>query len=192
MELKDIEQLYLHRQSCRAFDPDRPVSDELLTEICRLALLAPSACNSQPWKLLAVTGEKAKELAAGVQDLGMNKFASDAPAFVVVLEGTGNLSATVGSRFKNTDFLHNDIGIRRISCSPPTRRGFRPASSAGAAKRNCAKFWDCPKKCASPISLRSAMRRKDMRSAKRSVSPSKTPFLLSADGKNGLKKRTLL
>ena len=111
MELKDIEQLYLHRQSCRAFDPDRPVSDELLTEICRLALLAPSACNSQPWKLLAVTGEKAKALAAGVQDLGMNKFASDAPAFVVVLEGTGNLSATVGSRFKNTDFLHNDIGI---------------------------------------------------------------------------------
>ena len=111
MELKDIEQLYLHRQSCRSFDPEKPISDELLTEICRLALLAPSACNSQPWKLLAVTGEKAKELAAGVQDLGMNKFASDAPAFVVVLEGSGNLSATVGSRFKNTDFLHNDIGI---------------------------------------------------------------------------------
>ena len=111
MELKDIEQLYLHRQSCRSFDPEKPVPDELLTEICRLALLAPSACNSQPWKLLAVTGEKAKEIGAGGQDLGMNKFASDSPAFVVVLEGSGNLSATVGSRFKNTDFLHNDIGI---------------------------------------------------------------------------------
>ena len=111
MDIKDIEKLYLHRQSCRSFDLERPVSDELLREVCRLALLAPSACNSQPWKLLAVTGEKAKQLAAGVQDLGMNKFASDAPAFIVVLEGTGNLTATVGSRFKNTDFLHNDIGI---------------------------------------------------------------------------------
>ncbi len=111
MDIKDIEKLYLHRQSCRSFDCEKPVSDELLKEVCRLALLAPSACNSQPWKLLAVTGERAKELAAGVQDLGMNKFASDAPAFIVVLEGAGNLSATVGSRFKNTDFLHNDIGI---------------------------------------------------------------------------------
>ena len=111
MDIKDIEKLYLHRQSCRSFDLERPVSDELLREVCRLALLAPSACNSQPWKLLAVTGEKAKQLATGVQDLGMNKFASDAPAFIVVLEDTGNLTATVGSRFKNTDFLHNDIGI---------------------------------------------------------------------------------
>ena len=111
MDITDIEMLYLHRQSCRSFDPAKPLADELLTEICRLALLAPSACNSQPWKLLAVTGEKAKKLAAGVQDLGMNKFASDAPAFIVVMEGTGNLTATVGSRFKNTDFLHNDIGI---------------------------------------------------------------------------------
>ena len=42
MELKDIEQLYLHRQSGRSFDPEKPVPDELLTEICRLALLAPS------------------------------------------------------------------------------------------------------------------------------------------------------
>lgn len=111
MNLEDIEQLYLHRQSCRSFDSQKEVSEELLEKICRLAALAPSACNSQPWKLLAVTGEKAKELARGVQDLGMNKFASDAPAFIVVLEGDANLSAKVGSRFQHTDFLHNDIGI---------------------------------------------------------------------------------
>ena len=104
MELKDIEQLYLHRQSCRAFDPDRPVSDELLTEICRLALLAPSACNSQPWKLLAVTGEKAKALAAGVQDLGMNKFASDAPAFVVVLEARATFRRRSGAASRTPTF----------------------------------------------------------------------------------------
>ncbi len=110
MDLKQIEQLYLHRQSCRAFSAE-PVSDDLLREICRLASLAPSACNSQPWVMIAVTGEKAKAIASAVQDLGMNKFASDAPAFIAVVEGKSNLSAKVGSRFKNTDFMHNDIGI---------------------------------------------------------------------------------
>lgn len=111
MNLHDLESLFLSRQSCRSFAPDKEVDGELLREICRISALAPSACNSQPWKMIAVTGEKAKELAKGVQDLGMNKFASDASAFIVVCEGASNLSAKVGSRFKDTDFLHNDIGI---------------------------------------------------------------------------------
>lgn len=110
MDIREIEKLYLHRQSCREFT-SRPVSKELIEEVCRLALLAPSACNSQPWKLIAVTGEKAKALAKGLQDMGMNKFASDAPVLIAVVESKGNLTATVGSRFKDNDFLHNDIGI---------------------------------------------------------------------------------
>ena len=83
INLQELEELYLRRQSCRAFS-EKPVDDGLIKEICRLALLSPSACNSQPWKLIAVTGEKAKELAKGLQDLGMNKFATDAPVLVAV------------------------------------------------------------------------------------------------------------
>ena len=41
----------------------------------------------------------------------MNKFASDAPALIAIAEGKSNLTAKVGSRFKDNDFLHNDIGI---------------------------------------------------------------------------------
>lgn len=110
MDLRDLEELYLHRQSCRSFS-NKPVPEELVTEICRLALLAPSACNAQPWKLVAVTGEKAKELAKGLQDMGMNKFASDAPVLVAVVEGKSNLTAKVGARYKDNDFTHNDLGI---------------------------------------------------------------------------------
>ena len=110
MNLEELKKLYLRRQSCRAFS-NREVPDELVEEICSLALLAPSACNSQPWKLVAVKGERAKEVAKGLQDLGMNKFASDAPVLIAVVEGKGNLSARVGTRFKHNDFLHNDIGI---------------------------------------------------------------------------------
>ena len=110
MNTEQIEQLFLHRQSCREFT-EKPVPDDLVEKVCRLALLAPSACNSQPWKLIAVKGEKTKEVAKGLQDMGMNKFVSDAPVLVAIVEAKGNLTATVGSRFKNNDFLHNDIGI---------------------------------------------------------------------------------
>ena len=110
MNLNEIEQLFLNRQSCREFSKT-PVPEELVKEVCRLALLAPSACNSQPWKLIAVTGEKKEQVADALQDWGMNKFVSDAPVLVAVVEGKGNLTAAVGSRFKDNDFVHNDIGI---------------------------------------------------------------------------------
>ena len=110
MNLSDIKALYTHRQSCRAFD-GRPVPERLLQEICELALLAPSACNAQPWHLYAVTGEKVKDVAACVQGLGMNKFASDAGAFVVVAEGKSNLTARLGDRLKDQNFTPGDIGI---------------------------------------------------------------------------------
>lgn len=109
--LNELEQLYLTRQSCRSFDSSKPVDKELLERICKLALLSPSACNAQPWKLYVITGDKAKEAIKGVQDMGMNKFASDASAIIVIAEGKGNLTASVGNRLKDNDFTHNDIGI---------------------------------------------------------------------------------
>ncbi len=110
MDIREIEQLYLHRQSCRAFD-GRDVSEELVRKVCSLALLAPSACNAQPWKLVAVLGDRRRPVAACVQGLGMNKFASDAGAFVAVCEGKSNLTAKLGGRMKDTDFTANDLGI---------------------------------------------------------------------------------
>lgn len=110
MNLEELKELYLRRQSCRAFS-EKEVPDELVEEICSLALLAPSACNAQPWKLVAVKGERAKEVAKGLQDLGMNKFVSSAPVLIAVVEGKSNLSARAGGRLKDNDFLHNDIGI---------------------------------------------------------------------------------
>lgn len=110
MELEDIERLYRNRQSCRAFD-GREVPADLVKRICAAALLAPSACNAQPWKLVAVLGERRKEIAGCLQGLGMNKFASDAGALVAVCEGKSNLTAKLGGRMKNTDFTANDLGI---------------------------------------------------------------------------------
>ena len=44
MQLSDLEELYLHRQSCRAFD-GREVSAELVEKICKAALYLHKSCN---------------------------------------------------------------------------------------------------------------------------------------------------
>ena len=83
----ELENLYLTRQSTREYDANKKVKDEDVLEICRLAKLAPSAINSQQYKLYAVNGEKAKTFAKNVQVLGSNKWASDCPAFIVIEQG---------------------------------------------------------------------------------------------------------
>ena len=76
----DIEKLFLTRQSTRRYS-EQPVSDEELERICRLGALAPSAKNSQPWKMFAISGEKAKYFACCVQMSGANKSAGGCPAW---------------------------------------------------------------------------------------------------------------
>ncbi len=110
MELSDIEKLYLHRQSCRAFS-DREVDEELIKEVCRVALLAPSACNAQPWQLIAVMGEKLPAFAKAVQPMGMNKFASDAKALIVVSEDKSGGIMKIGAAFRENPYIRNDLGI---------------------------------------------------------------------------------
>ena len=110
MTLNELEQLFLTRQSCRSF-ADRPVPEELIEEVCRVALLAPSACNCQPWKIVAVTGERKDAVIKAVQGFGKNKFVSGAPVMIALVEQKGNALTTFGDTFKKTDFAHNDIGI---------------------------------------------------------------------------------
>ena len=54
MEFKDFEQLILTRQATRDFN-DKPLDKEVVLQIAKATMLAPSACNSQPWKLYSVT-----------------------------------------------------------------------------------------------------------------------------------------
>ena len=68
-----------NRQSCRSYDPDRPVEQEKLEAILEAVRLAPSACNGQPYHLTVCRGEAAKAAAVATMGMGMNKFAADAP-----------------------------------------------------------------------------------------------------------------
>lgn len=101
------------RESCRNFDSERKVSTELLKKCVEYAALAPSACNSQPWHFVAVNNpEIAAKVAESVQDNGFNRFASDAPAFIVVCGKDATLAAKFDGLIKDQNsFQQNDLGI---------------------------------------------------------------------------------
>ncbi|PWM23719.1 MAG: NAD(P)H nitroreductase [Oscillospiraceae bacterium] len=110
--MNSLLELVQSRQSCRSFDPSRPVEREKLTACLQAACLAPSACNSQPWRYIAVDEpDRLPQLAACLQETGMNRFTGDARAFVVVVEGRQNLPARMGSSMNNQPFSGLDIGL---------------------------------------------------------------------------------
>ena len=99
------------RQSCRAYDENRPVEEEKLNAILEAARLAPSACNGQPYKLTVCRGDTAKEVAKACMGLGMNKFAVQAPVVIVISEMPYVKSAAMGAKVKGNDYRSIDIGI---------------------------------------------------------------------------------
>ena len=99
------------RQSCRSYDPQRPVEDEKLEAILEAVRLSPSACNGQPYHLTVCRGETAAAVAKAVQGMGMNKFASQAPVLIVISEMPYVKSAALGARVKGNDYRSIDIGI---------------------------------------------------------------------------------
>lgn len=99
------------RQSCRKYDKDKSVSRGEIEACLNFAMLAPSACNAQPWKFTVATGGMAEKIAKLTMGMGMNKFAVDAPVMIVVSEGEYNKTALVGSKIKDQDYRSVDIGL---------------------------------------------------------------------------------
>ena len=102
------------RQSCRRYDPSRPVPREALERCLEAARLAPSACNSQPWTFLVVD-EPAQRAALAEAAFGglhrMNRFAAEAPALVVVLTERSKTLARIGGQIRGVPYRLIDVGI---------------------------------------------------------------------------------
>lgn len=99
------------RQSCRAYDPHRPVESEKLNAVLEAVRLAPSACNGQPYHLTVCQGDIAQQVAKATMGMGMNKFAAQAPVLMVLSEQPYNATAAMGARVKGNDYRSIDIGI---------------------------------------------------------------------------------
>ncbi len=105
-----FKKLVLNRQSCRDFN-DKPLDKTTVEEIASIAMLAPSACNSQPWKMYLVTEPtKVLAVAKSLQDRGHNSFADGAKAFIVISEKDATLKEVVSTRFRSDHFVKYDIG----------------------------------------------------------------------------------
>ena len=107
----NFTEIAINRQSCRRYDPTRPVEEEKLQRILETARLSPSACNGQPYHITVCRGEAAKKAAAAVQGMGMNGFAPDAPILLVISEKPYVATAALGSKVKGIDYRSIDIGI---------------------------------------------------------------------------------
>jgi nitroreductase len=107
----NFSELVHKRESCRQF-LDVPIEEEKLQEIIKLARLAPSAVNGQPWSVIVVTNpQKLNDAKRACQKMGMNSFVSNAQALLVVVQEKDNILSQAISQIKDLDFKSIDVGI---------------------------------------------------------------------------------
>ena len=108
----NLSELINNRQSERRYDAERKVSREDIIKCLEAARLAPSACNSQPWKFVVVDSPNIlPDMAKAAAGMGMNKFAAQAPVLVAVVLEKMNFTARMGSVIKDKEYRLLDIGI---------------------------------------------------------------------------------
>ncbi len=91
-----------------------PVPQEKMRRCIEAARLAPSACNSQPWKFIIVDGpELVNELAKAAFEglLDFNYFAFKVPVLVLIVSERQKMFAKFGGVVKKKNFSLMDIGI---------------------------------------------------------------------------------
>ena len=109
--MMDFSELVQKRQSDRKYER-RPVDRDLVVRCLEAARLAPSACNSQPWKFVVVDDpDLVKQVGEAAASLGMNGFAHEVPVIVAVVLEKMNLTARIGSVIKDKEYSLLDVGI---------------------------------------------------------------------------------
>lgn len=101
------------RQSTRSFS-DKPVDLDLINRCIEAARLAPSACNSQPWRFHVISNDSLRQKIAEAtlqKGINLNKFALSAPCLVVITVDKGNLRTKVGQMISGLPYYLIDVGI---------------------------------------------------------------------------------
>jgi nitroreductase len=91
-----------------------PVERSKIEPCLEAARLAPSACNSQPWRFIVIDDPATRAAVAGKTFdalISFNKFATRAPVLVAVVAEGPNLAAKVGGALKGKPFELIDIGM---------------------------------------------------------------------------------
>ena len=103
----------LERQSVRKYI-SKEIEINKINDIIEACRIAPSASNSQPWKIIIVNETKLKNEVAEAtytKSISFNKFTPDAGAIAVFVIEKPRLITQVGGFLKNREFPLIDIGI---------------------------------------------------------------------------------
>jgi nitroreductase len=109
----NFKELINKRQSVRRYQ-EKPVEREKLQQLIEAVHIAPSACNSQPWKLILVDEPELKNKVAKAtfsKTVAFNKFAVQAPVIAVLVIEKAKLIARIGGSIKDMEYPQIDIGI---------------------------------------------------------------------------------
>ncbi len=108
-----FNELIKQRQSVRKYQ-DKAVEQEKIEQLIEAVHIAPSACNSQPWKLIIVNDPELKNKVAKAtssKTVPINKFVSQAPVIAVLVIEKAKLIAQISGKVKDQEYSQYDIGI---------------------------------------------------------------------------------
>ena len=106
-------ELVKSRKSIRKYK-DTPVERGKIMQCIEASRLAPSACNSQPWRFIVIDNPQTKEAFCNEVFSGVFKrtqFAAKAPVIVALISDKGNLLSKIGNVVRTTQFWLINIGI---------------------------------------------------------------------------------
>jgi nitroreductase len=146
----ELLDLFKKRQSVRAYDPEKPVDNEIIMRCIEAARIAPSACNAQPWKFIVVNDPVLKDkladcITAGI--LSMNHFTRQAPVHIVIVREPANFTSNMGQVLKNKEYPLTDIGITAIQlCLQATAEGLGTCIVGWFDEKKVKKLLNIPKR----------------------------------------------
>ncbi len=114
--MSDFLELAKRRQTCREFTGGA-VPHEKLVACVEAGRLAPSGCNAQPWSFVVVeAADMLPKVAECIAMNGMNPYAKQAGAFIIILEEHAKLMPAIASMLDSQYFAKGDLGAAAAYC----------------------------------------------------------------------------
>jgi nitroreductase len=107
-----LDKLIQKRISVRSYS-SKPIKNVDILAICEAARLAPSACNSQTWRFVAVTDRKIikKICEECMRPVVRNKWLKDAPLIIVGCSRLDIVVNKIGKAITGIEYYQVDLGI---------------------------------------------------------------------------------
>jgi nitroreductase len=112
MKILTFDEILDKRRSVRAFDPT-PVPPRLIEAIGEAARMAPSACNSQTWRFIAVTDPRTirRICLEAMRPVIQNRWLSQAPLVMVGCSRLDVIANRIGKGVTGIEYYQIDLGI---------------------------------------------------------------------------------